>query len=297
MLVQLLGVFAEFKRATIIDRVINGMERKAARGGWPGGTLPHGLALDDDKRLVTLPDEFALIERVFARYATGTVGTATIANELNDDGHRTRTGRRWTRQVLLDMLRNRTYLGEVYFRGTWHRSAAFPFIDASTFDRVQAILDERGEGYARRFVARHPEYLLTGLINCGKCARNYVGVSANSRTRRYRYYMCWTRNRYGAEACDADQVRADELEQAVMDALVDIYADPDALRDASAASRNRRRGGGRPQRSGARSPRRRASQDRSGRGAVHARLRERHRRRGHVRRTRAGARRQGAQPS
>jgi len=32
MMVQMLAVFAEFKRATITDRVIKGMERKAARG-------------------------------------------------------------------------------------------------------------------------------------------------------------------------------------------------------------------------------------------------------------------------
>lgn len=40
--VQMLGVFAEFERATIIDRVVAGMERKAARGGWNGGTVPFG---------------------------------------------------------------------------------------------------------------------------------------------------------------------------------------------------------------------------------------------------------------
>jgi site-specific DNA recombinase len=32
MMVQMLGVFAEFERATLIDRVVAGMERKAARG-------------------------------------------------------------------------------------------------------------------------------------------------------------------------------------------------------------------------------------------------------------------------
>jgi site-specific DNA recombinase len=69
MLVQLLGVFAEFERATIIDRVVNGMERKAARGGWPGGRLPYGLRLDDEGRLATVPEEFSTVERVFTRYA------------------------------------------------------------------------------------------------------------------------------------------------------------------------------------------------------------------------------------
>jgi len=42
MMVQMLGVFAEFERATIIDRVIAGMERKAAQGGWCGGHEPVG---------------------------------------------------------------------------------------------------------------------------------------------------------------------------------------------------------------------------------------------------------------
>jgi DNA invertase Pin-like site-specific DNA recombinase len=41
MLVQMLGVFAQFERETIIDRVVNGMERKAARGEWPGGYRPQ----------------------------------------------------------------------------------------------------------------------------------------------------------------------------------------------------------------------------------------------------------------
>jgi site-specific DNA recombinase len=46
MLVQMLGVFAEFERETIIDRVINGMERKAAKGLWTGGARPLGYTID-----------------------------------------------------------------------------------------------------------------------------------------------------------------------------------------------------------------------------------------------------------
>jgi len=42
MLVQLLGSFAEFERASMMDRIGAGMERKAARGEWTGGTPPYG---------------------------------------------------------------------------------------------------------------------------------------------------------------------------------------------------------------------------------------------------------------
>ena len=46
MLVQMLGMFAQFERDTIIDRVIAGMERKAAAGKWKGGRRPFGYQVD-----------------------------------------------------------------------------------------------------------------------------------------------------------------------------------------------------------------------------------------------------------
>ncbi len=53
MMVQMLGVFAEFERATIVDRVIAGMERKAARGGWCGGSRPFGYERSGNRVLGT----------------------------------------------------------------------------------------------------------------------------------------------------------------------------------------------------------------------------------------------------
>jgi site-specific DNA recombinase len=233
MLVQLLGVFAEFERATIIDRVINGMERKAARGAWLGGRIPYGLVLDAEKRLSIEPAEFPLIERVFDRYANDRLGTTTIAAELNADGHRTRVGRPWGTKGILDILRNRSYLGEVFFRDKWYSNGKNPFIDPILFERAQDLLEERSEGYAERFGNRHPEYVLAGLITCQRCKGRYVGACATGKRHRYRYYVCSTRQRYGVKGCTGDRLRADELEEAVFDALVDLYSDPQLLLDAA----------------------------------------------------------------
>jgi site-specific DNA recombinase len=233
MLVQLLGVFAEFERATIIDRVINGMERKAARGAWLGGRIPYGLVLDAEKRLSVEPAEFPLIERVFHRYANDRLGTTTIAAELNADGHRTRVGRPWGTKGILDILRNRSYLGEVFFRDKWYSNGKDPFIDPILFERAQDLLEERSEGYAERFGNRHPEYVLAGLITCQRCKGRYVGACATGKRHRYRYYVCSTRQRYGTKGCTGDRLRADELEDAVLDALVDLYSDPQLLLDAA----------------------------------------------------------------
>ncbi|MFN2607205.1 MAG: recombinase zinc beta ribbon domain-containing protein [Acidimicrobiales bacterium] len=97
------------------------------------------------------------------------------------------------------------------------------------------MLDERGEDYGRRFTTRRPPYLLTGLVRCAKCQRNFVGAAGTGKRHRYRYYLCWTRSRYGPTACDADRLRADELEEAVLAALVDVYGKPEVIQEAIAA--------------------------------------------------------------
>ena len=231
MLIQLLGVFAEFERATIIDRVVAGMERKAAQGGWPGGTVPYGLRLDDDHHLAIEPSEFPIVERIFTRYGIERAGATTIATELNNDGHRTRTGRRWSAKVVLGIVRNRGYLGEVSFRDVVHESDE-PLLDPVLFEKAQALLAERGEGYDRRFADAHPEYLLTGLITCSRCHHRYVGAAAHGKRHRYRYYVCWTAQRYGKDACGAERIRADALEDAVLSALVELYSDPELIKRA-----------------------------------------------------------------
>jgi len=58
------------------------------------------------------------------------------------------------------------------------------------FEKTQVLLARRSEGYDRRFSDTHPDYLLTGLITCGRCGRRYVGTAATGKRHRYRYYSC-----------------------------------------------------------------------------------------------------------
>jgi site-specific DNA recombinase len=81
MMVQMLGVFAEFERATIIDRVIAGMERKSSQGGWCGGRHPFGYrAAKGEGTLAVDEAESPLIPVIFDLYANKRLGTHAIAN-------------------------------------------------------------------------------------------------------------------------------------------------------------------------------------------------------------------------
>ena len=235
MMVQMLGVFAEFERATIIDRVIAGMERKAARGEWCGGSRPYGYLVDPvSGHLVVNCDEAPLVAVIFDRYGRQRHGAKTIAKWLNSYGHRTKAGRPWNHMAVLTVLRNRTYLGEVYFRDTYHPAPHPPLIDPDTFDLAQQILRLRSEDYAHR-ASNASDYLLAGLITCTRCGKGYIGTAAHGNKYRYRYYTCFSRQRYGTATCAAERLPADQLESEVRGALLRTVRRHDLLEVALAA--------------------------------------------------------------
>jgi site-specific DNA recombinase len=240
MLVQMLGVFAQFERETIIDRVVNGMERKAAKGEWCGGYRPHGYELDRPSgKLAPVEAEAAVPPQVFDLYVNHRLGARSLAGRLNQNGHRTKAGKPFNADAGPTILRNRVYLGEVYFRGTWYRAEGHhkPLVDPDLFEQAQQILIARGEDHAKRGHV-NSDYTLAGTITCSRCGKRYVGAAAtgNLYRYRYRYYTCFTRHRYGTNACQAERLPADQLEQAVLNAMIDTYRRTDLIHQAVTAA-------------------------------------------------------------
>ena len=229
MMVQMLGVFAEFERATIIDRVIAGMERKAARGEWTSGTVTYGYAIDPGTHhLVINETEATVVRIVFDLYVNQRLGSKAIAKWLNENGHRNRNGKLWHPNSVLDGLRNRTYIGELFFRQTWYIAPHEPVIALDLFERAQKLLAERGEQHRLRR-SNTSDYLLSGVIVCKTCDKHYLGTAAHGRSSRYRYYTCHTRMRLGREQCAGDTIPADALERAVVGSLIDTLNAPGVL--------------------------------------------------------------------
>ncbi len=239
MMVQMLGVFAEFERATIVDRVIAGMERKASRGGWCGGSRPFGYVSDPATGFLVPKDgEAPLVPLIFDQYAHGREGARSVAVWLNEAGHRTRAGRPWSHTAVLTLLRNPVYIGQVFFRGTLHPAPHEHLVDDKLFHRVQRLLSGRGEDYSKRASATS-EYLLAGLIVCERCGKHFVGTSAVGNRYRYRYYTCFTRQRYGVAHCDAERLPAQELDAAILDAVRRTYERSDLFEKAVLGARDR----------------------------------------------------------
>ncbi len=113
-------------------------------------------------------------------------------------------------------------------------------VDSVLFDKAQAPLAERGERRGRRIAQAHPSQMLSGLVVCGHCHHNYVGVAAAGKGHRYRCYMCFSRRRYGKAACVGERLRADVLEDTVFGVLLNVCKDPERIERAVAAKTQER---------------------------------------------------------
>ncbi len=237
LMMNILATFAQFERDVLIDRITAGVRTKASRGEWPGGQAPYGYQVVDGKTLGIVEAEAAVVRRIFKMCDEERLGSIQIAAQLNESGARTRTGQHWSFKRVLDALRRPTYAGWIVHHDDVYEGKHEPIIDRDTFDRVQAILDARGDATVRQVSS---DYLLTGLIRCAVCSRAVVGVSGHGSKDKYRYYICAGRNEKGIISCASTRVSADAVEQMVREQIVKLYAKYDLFERAAQRAIERR---------------------------------------------------------
>ena len=232
MLFQMLGSFAEFERALIIDRVRAGMARRAKSGRWPGGPVPFGYQLESETKRLEINTLLApVVEKIFHLYTRDRLGTEAIARLLNEQSEAAPGRRAWTRHKVARVLQNTSYLGLVAWGGELHNGNHPPLVDRKTFDAAERLLRERREDPASR--RRNPSpYVLSGLIQCKRCQSPYIGSYGQGTGGRYEYYRCKGRQIRGRSYCDNDTLPKSRLESAVFAQLSLLLSDTDLLKRA-----------------------------------------------------------------
>lgn len=223
MMLQMLGVFAEFEHATIVERTKVGMEKKAKGGIWVGGVVPYGYLLDPEKGLIIREDEAIIVKKMFKMYSLGKEGTHTICHQLNDAGHRRRSGDKWDKRVILNILKNPLYVGKIRWREVIYEGHHEPIVSAVLFDKAKEIMQERVEDLNGRRFHNGDQRLLAGIIKCSRCKSHMVGVSTHKKTRKFPYYVCT--KRWNIHDCGQDYIRADLLEAAIMQDIKTMFRD------------------------------------------------------------------------
>ncbi len=155
---------------------------------------------------------------MFERYASGRYSFQEIANLLNDNGHRTRAGRRFSKDTIADMLRNPFYAGKVVYKegqrgdvGETHPGRQQPIISEELW-AAAARIRERHHHASRSVQHEYRAYLLSQLVSCHSCGRKLR--SQGTPTGNYYREVSYSR---GYEDCPYSQrgTRMDRLHEQV----------------------------------------------------------------------------------
>jgi site-specific DNA recombinase len=113
MMRQMMGVFAEFEKNRIAERLHSGKMYKRKLGGFIGGQAPLGYyTVKGSKKLFINEEKIQTIKRAFELKEK--MSLKKIAFNLNQEGHSTRDGKPFTAmQVKRIYDREKLYLGEL----------------------------------------------------------------------------------------------------------------------------------------------------------------------------------------
>jgi len=213
----------EYYSINLAEEVKRGMTEKALRGGLQS-TPPFGYRVENNI-LVPIPEEAALVQEIFERFANG-IGLYPIARWLNDIGARTRRGNRFENRSIEYIIRNPVYIGKLRWTPTGKIRRKFndeniiiadsehePIISKDLWDAAQKQMDlvKAKWGYKARPVYELKDWI-SGLVRCATCGTTLVFVNP-------RYYKC---NNFGKGKCKTSQfIRADLLKDAIIRKLED----------------------------------------------------------------------------
>jgi site-specific DNA recombinase len=199
--------FAQFEREIIGERTRDKLAAARRKGKWIGGTPPLGYDVAPEGRRLLINDaEATQVRDIFALYSMHE-GLIPVVEELNRRGWQTkhwtsRTGRchpgqPFSKQALLSILKNVTYIGQVRYKGTIYAGEQPPVVEERLWQEVNRRLESQRWPEPQR--AGKPA-LLKGLLRCEPCKAVMILSETRKQGRSYRYYVCANAQRRGWNA-------------------------------------------------------------------------------------------------
>jgi DNA invertase Pin-like site-specific DNA recombinase len=175
----------------LAENTKRGLRQKIRRGEFPG-LAPVGYINDVRVHIIVVDKRRApLVAQAFKLYSVGDKRLVDIADFLASKGIKTSGGLPLKKDQIKKMLTNPIYYGHFRYAGEVYEGKHTPIITKKLFDRVQAILEQRGH---RRKGANAPQPLC-GLLACGACnmaitAEKKTKHQKNGNVHGYIYYRC-----------------------------------------------------------------------------------------------------------
>src|SRR5580704_12653375 len=185
MFFHLLGVFAQWEREEITERVNASVVTRAKLGKSINGSAPYGYQWKD-RKLISHPDEAPIRRKAYEMFLQHR-RKGKVAKLMNAAGYRTRGGVVWRDTQLFRILVDPSAKGTYYFNryrqeGPWKRTPkpenewgkveCEPIVPETLWNEVNRVIEEQSKGYKRP--GKTPVQLFSGLAVCACGAKMYV---------------------------------------------------------------------------------------------------------------------------
>ena len=206
LMLGILSAFAQLERENIKERTRMGMKERVKSGLWMGGgRIPFGYDYDKENGILIPNEDANLVKKAYQLYLEG-YSTAKIAHLL---------GLKYEK-LAYQILKRKSNAGYIMYNGEEYKGMHEPIISEEMYNKTMEMMERRSD--IRR---QNSNYLLTGLITCGRCGAKM----------RYQKWgkdkckiVCYSRDKSKPhlvkdENCDNPPMEASELENAVIEDL------------------------------------------------------------------------------
>ncbi len=234
MFFHLLGVFAQWEREEITERVNASVLTRAKLGKSINGIAPYGYQWKD--RILTVQPKEAAIRRKAYELFLELRRKGQVAERLNAAGYRTRNGSIWRDTSIVRILEESSAKGIYVFNtmrktGTWRteskpedewgKAECVPIVSEELWNQVNQIIEEQLKSWKKP--GKAPVHLFSGLTYCTCGSKMYVAANSPK-------YFC--------RRC-SNRIPIVDLENIIRDELKVFFGQPERIAEhMQAAGRN-----------------------------------------------------------
>ena len=182
---QLLGLFAQWEREEITERINASVLTRAKLGKSLNGSSPFGYVWKD-KMLVIHPEEGPIRQQIYQLYLQHRRKGA-VARHLNAAGYRTRAGCLWSDTSIARTITDTTARGVYYINcqtldengkvtmkpeSEWGQVKCEPLVTEIVWYQANQLVEEQHKSWKRP--GKSPTTIFGGLVRCSCGAKMYL---------------------------------------------------------------------------------------------------------------------------
>lgn len=236
MFIKIIGIFAEFERENLAERVSFGYEQKTREGNYTNTNGVNGFDYIVGKGdLIVNEQEKEIVNRIFNMYLEGN-SMLKIARILNQERVQTKRGGYWSQSTIKSILTNPLYIGKIRYgvnKKIQNKSFVVDgeqeqIIDEERFNRVQEMISKRKKYNIKKYPSENAYF--SSVLRCNKCGGKFHPKQQKQNGKYYITYYC---NNKQLNKCDSNGISHNKVLKAfegyisniILDKSIDIKPD------------------------------------------------------------------------